>query len=80
MPIRVEVLEDGQIQIFRSWVTDQMTRWLTIRDEATAFRIVRYLLRREIRRVRQERFVPQLDRDCKRELSKLIKERANATR
>lgn len=78
MPIRVEILEDGKARIMRSWVNDPLTKWLTLESAEAAIRILPYLIRREARRVLQERFVPQLDRDCKRELSKLIKERRNA--
>jgi hypothetical protein len=77
MSIRLEVQLDGSIEIMRSWINDPMTRFLTLdsKDEEKYMRIIGYLVRREIRRVQAERFVPQVVREGRSLLKRKLKQK-----
>lgn len=62
MTIRLEVQPDCRIEILR--VKDGRTTHLLIDGIARAMRIAEYLLRRDLRQARKDRFVPMLDREC----------------
>jgi hypothetical protein len=73
MPIRIEVLEDGSVEIYRSWIIDKMLPPLRVEGEAEAFRIIRYLLKREMRRVARDRFISYAETERRRLLEKTFK-------
>ena len=75
MSIRLEVLESGEIEVMRSWVNDPMTKFLRFDSADTAIRIVEYLIRREVRRVAAERFVPQVVKEGRQILKRELKAR-----
>ena len=72
MSIRVEVQPDERIEIMRPR-EDGGTAFAYFRDLEDAIAIIRYLLRRDLKAAKRERFVPQLDRECKKLLRDEIK-------
>ncbi len=73
MAIRVDVLPDCKIEVLR--ITETRISQLVFDDRAKAMRIIEYLLKRDLRQARKDRFVPQLDRECKRLLIEEINNR-----
>jgi hypothetical protein len=64
MPIRIEIQPDGEIEIMRSWISDSTIKFLHFRNLDTAVSILRYLIKREIRRVERDRFIPQIEKEA----------------
>lgn len=72
MAIRIEVTPDGNIEIMRTPVGGGPARFVEVEDEQKAYGIIRYLVRREIRAVRAERFVPEFEKECKQAQAELL--------
>jgi hypothetical protein len=74
MPIRIEVREDGQIEVMRSWVSDPMSRFLHFKPEElnTLVKVILpYLIKREMRRQERNRFVPEFEKEAKKAYKQL---------
>jgi hypothetical protein len=75
MAIRIEVTPDAKIEILRSPVNGGRPRFLTINGEERAMRIIRYLLERDIRAAKAERFVPEFEKECKQAQREIFQRR-----
>ncbi len=71
--IRVEVLEDAKIELLR--ITEGRIYRLQFDSLEKAVRVFAYLLKRDLRLARKERFVSDLDKECKRLLAEEIEAR-----
>jgi len=73
--LRIEVLEDSTIEIMRPRIRDGNIRFLRIDSLEAAMRIIRFLLKREMERAKKDGWVSRLDRECRKELAKLVQEK-----
>ena len=74
MAIRIEVQPDGAIEIMRPRGPE--AGFVYCRDLEHAMVIIKYLMKRDLRAAKREKFVPDLDRECKQ----LLKQELNARR
>jgi hypothetical protein len=77
MPIRIEVREDGEIEVMRSWVNDPMTKFLRFKPDefGTLVKVILpYLIKREMRRQERNRFVPEFEKEAKKAYKQLHEE------
>lgn len=67
-------MPDGRIEIMRPGA-NEAGRFLYVDSIDRAIGMLRFLLKREAWRVKRERFVPELDIECKKLLRRTIQER-----
>lgn len=72
MSLRIEVQDDLAIEIM---LPGNKVEFLRVDALARAQRIVSYLMMREYRRVRRERFVPEFQKECRQIMKSMIKEK-----
>jgi hypothetical protein len=69
MTIRIEVQPDCGIEIMRP--RGKRSQFLNYPTLESAFIVIKFLLKRELERVRGERFVPAIEKETRREFQKL---------
>jgi hypothetical protein len=80
VPIRIECLPGGQIEIIRTSMDTGKVRRTSHADPKTALSVLYFLFKREVEREKRARFTPELDLECKKLLKLKLQERENATR
>ncbi len=70
MAIRLEVLPDLRIELMR--ITDGKITTIYFESMGKAVRVIQYLLKRDLRQAKKDRFVSELDSECKRELKRAM--------
>ena len=74
MPLRIDITEDLQIEIMIPRPGNRST-YLYYDDTARAMTVIKDLVNCEIAERKNERFVPQIVREAREEMRKLISER-----
>lgn len=64
MSIRLQIMEDGEIEIQRPDPRGN-SRFVYSQDLAGAMRIIRFLLKRDLEKAQRQRFVPQSVKEAK---------------
>jgi len=69
--VRIEVLEGGEeIEVMRS--VDGKTSFMTFSKIEQALHVVQYLVKRDYKKAKDERFVSRLDKEAQEEYQKLL--------
>jgi hypothetical protein len=70
MALRIEVLEDCQIEVMRPRGNREPKRFY-YKDQRRALLQIEFFLRRDVEKARRERFVPQLQKEARKLFSQL---------
>ena len=74
MVIRIEVLENGKIELMRPGSEMPFTE---VQDLDEAMQIIRFMLKRDLKQAKEERYITETEKETI-ELLKEYKEKANA--
>jgi hypothetical protein len=77
MPIRIEVREDGEIEVMRSWINDPMSKFLHFKpaEFGTLTKVILpYLIKREMRRQEKNRFISESEKNARKAYKQLYEE------